>query len=299
MRYDTQIIDSKQEDTECYVHLSRENPESPFALVQFGYHQTVGGYGYGPTIRDHFLLHFVKGGTGIVQAHNMEYQVDAGTIFAIYPHQITYYESSKENPWEYYWIGFNGKWAQELMSRIGFKSEQTIAVKIREPEKVFEKLEEIHRLVRQEGDIDNNLIAMVGQIMVLLHGVSAMPQDSTQVERREMPGGLGREYTRILLSIIATAYSEHISVQELANRLNLNRTYMSELFKQDTGKSIRDYLKDYRMGRAELLLMEPGRSINSVALSCGYEDALYFSRAFRKKHGVSPREWRKVHGGWD
>ena len=296
MRYDTQILHSMHNENECFVHFSRVSAESPLSLVQFGFHKTPAGYGYGPTIRDHYLLHFVKGGTGIVQAHNTEYRINSGNIFAIYPHQITYYESSRSSPWEYYWIGFDGKWAKELMSRIGFENDQQIAVKIIQPESVFNQLEEIHALVKNLDDIDRNLIALTGQTMTLLHSVSVMPQDSTQVERREAPGILGHEYTRILLSIIATSYSEHISVQELARRLNLNRTYMSKLFKQDTGSSIRDYLADYRMGRAELMLLESHHTIGNIALSCGYEDALYFSRAFRKKHGVSPREWRQAHG---
>ena len=88
------------------------------------------------------------------------------------------------------------------------------------------------------------------------------------------------------------AFAEKINTQELANRLHLNRSYMSELFSKDTGMSIKSYLTEKRMQRAAIMLQDPNRSVKNVAASCGFEDSLYFSRAFSKYFGISPQQYR-------
>ena len=293
-KYDMPVVDSLHSEKYAFVHFM--DSSNGFTLVQFGYHATPPGYGYGPIIRDHFLLHFVRQGSGIVQANDVEYKVGAGSIFAIYPHQITYYESSREDPWEYYWIGFGGRLAPEIMSRIGFEKDRTIAVRIRQPEAVFQCLESARALIAQQPMVDENLLAILARCLDALHIVSHVRQDAISPENREVPGHLGRESTRTLLSIINSSLSQRISVQELADKLNMNRTYMSELFRRDVGKSIREYISDARMGKALILLQDPDRPISAIAYQCGYEDALYFSRAFRKRYGLSPSQWRERGG---
>lgn len=289
------VVDSVHSERCAFVHFM--DSSNSFMLVQFGYQATPPGYGYGPIIRDHFLLHFIKEGCGVVQANDVEYKVGKGSIFAIYPHQITYYESSQEEPWEYYWIGFSGKLAPEIMNRIGFENDRAIAVRIHQPEQVFRCLESARALIAQQAMIDENLLAIIARCLDTLHIVSHVRQDAISPEKRDVPGHLGRESTRTLLSIINSSLSQHISVQELADKLNMNRTYMSDLFRRDVGKSIREYIADARMGKAVILLQEPDRSISSIAYKCGYEDPLYFSRAFRKRYGMSPSEWR-IKGGY-
>ena len=68
---------------------------------------------------------------------------------------------------------------------------------------------------------------------------------------------------------------------------------MSELFSKDTGMSIKSYLTEKRMQWAALMLQEPERSVKNIAASCGFDDSLYFSRAFSKYFGVSPQQYRK------
>lgn len=299
-RYPARVFDSTSEENQCYVHLGHIDNASPLMPVQFGWHRTAGGYGYGPTIRDHYLLHFVRRGTGIVQAHDTEYCVGAGSVFAIYPHQITYYESSAEDPWEYFWLGFEGAWAPEAMSRMGFENDRSIAVSIAEPKRVFALLEDVMGRLRSDLHLEAQMLGVIGSMHMLLQALSEGPGNAPAVPRRENIGQLGHEYTRVLLSIIETSYSERINVQELANRMNVNRSYLTELFRQDTGMSIKQYLMEYRLQRVLLRLQSPERTIKSIALECGFEDPLYLSRVFRKRFGLSPVDWRRknrVGGG--
>ena len=78
-----------------------------------------------------------------------------------------------------------------------------------------------------------------------------------------------------------------IHVNDIAVRLNLDRRYLSRLFKENTGQSIQDYLTQVRLDEAANYLQQ-GYSVSETAAFCGYENVTNFSRMFKKYHGVSP-----------
>jgi AraC-like DNA-binding protein len=83
-----------------------------------------------------------------------------------------------------------------------------------------------------------------------------------------------------------------ISVEEIANRLNLDRTYFSVIFKKKVGISPKQYLLKYRMNIATTLLAD-NLSVSVVARSVGYSDLYIFSKMFKRHFGVSPTEYLK------
>jgi len=78
----------------------------------------------------------------------------------------------------------------------------------------------------------------------------------------------------------------------LANRLKLNRGYFSKAFKDVTGQSFQDFMKEQRLVRAQFLLIHSSKSIADIAEECGFLDHRYFSRQFRKETGKLPSEYR-------
>ena len=176
---------------------------------------------------------------------------------------------------------------------MGFENDRSIAVSIAEPKRVFALLEDVMGRLRSDLHLEAQMLGVIGSMHMLLQALSEGPGNAPAVPRRENIGQLGHEYTRVLLSTIETSYSERINVQELANRMNVNRSYLTELFRQDTGMSIKQYLMEYRLQRVLLRLQSPERTIKSIALECGFEDPLYLSRVFRKRFGLSPVDWRR------
>ncbi|MDE6621253.1 MAG: helix-turn-helix transcriptional regulator [Lachnospiraceae bacterium] len=87
-------------------------------------------------------------------------------------------------------------------------------------------------------------------------------------------------------------YCDAITIQEIADHLNINRSYLHRLFKSFTGVSIQNYLLDYRIRQACILLKNTTLSVRSVAHTVSYTDPLYFSRIFHQKMGMSPSEYR-------
>ena len=94
------------------------------------------------------------------------------------------------------------------------------------------------------------------------------------------------------LQYIEDHYCDSITIQDIADALGINRSYLHRMFKAFTGMSIQSYLLDYRMRKACILLKNTDLSIRAVAHSVSYIDPLYFSRIFRQKMGASPSEYR-------
>lgn len=84
-----------------------------------------------------------------------------------------------------------------------------------------------------------------------------------------------------------------ISLDSVSSILNLNAAYFSSLFKRTFQVNFLDYLTELRMEAARELLMDPLRSTAEVAGMVGYESANYFTRAFKKKVGMTPTDFRR------
>jgi len=84
-----------------------------------------------------------------------------------------------------------------------------------------------------------------------------------------------------------------ISLDSVSAILNLNASYFSSLFKRTFQVNFLDYLTDLRMDAAKELLKDPLRSTAEVANMVGYDSANYFTRAFKKKVGMTPTDYRR------
>lgn len=91
-----------------------------------------------------------------------------------------------------------------------------------------------------------------------------------------------------VLEYIDSNYKENITLDKLSSIANLSRFHFCHLFKETTGKTLSEYLNAVRIGQAEKLIMEGNTSITEAALSCGYNDANYFSRVYKKHKNIAP-----------
>lgn len=86
-----------------------------------------------------------------------------------------------------------------------------------------------------------------------------------------------------------------VSLDSVSEILKINPSYLSVLFKRCTGTNFIDYISDLKISAAKDLLKDPLRSAAEIANIVGYESASYFTRAFKKKTGQTPTEWRKTN----
>lgn len=84
---------------------------------------------------------------------------------------------------------------------------------------------------------------------------------------------------------------ERLSLSHISSALGVSASHMSRTFKRETGRTFEHYLAEKRVEYARRLLLDPLNNVSGVARKCGFADASYFARVFRKFAGCSPSEY--------
>jgi len=91
---------------------------------------------------------------------------------------------------------------------------------------------------------------------------------------------------------ISEHYAKNVSIAEIAASVYLSQTYVSLLFKQETGETIYEYLMKVRIEKAKEMLRDPRIKFYEVCEQVGYTDPSYFSKLFKKMTGLTPSAYR-------
>ncbi|CAG5091658.1 Two component transcriptional regulator, AraC family [Thermobacillus xylanilyticus] len=100
---------------------------------------------------------------------------------------------------------------------------------------------------------------------------------------------------RRVLEYIASHLHENVTAKQLAEQHNINASYLSVLFKKETGKTISECIQEMRINRAIELLQDPAVRVYEVAERVGFQTPAYFSYLFKKITGRTPQEYRDYY----
>lgn len=227
---------------------------------ELGWEECLPGHTYGPAIRDHYLVHYVVSGEGEFCCAGKTYPVRAGEIFVIRPGEITVYAADKKTPWHYIWIGFSGGLAERF---------NTLAVPVLSyPADTFSELRRAAALTNTRTDF---VTAKIFEMMSVLFET----------------GRQSGQYEQQVMNFIHVNYMNPITVDSIAEAFNLNRRYLSRVFKARTGLTVSEYLIQTRLQHGAAFLQQ-GYSVSQAAVMAGYQDQFNFSKMFKKAYGLSP-----------
>ncbi len=95
------------------------------------------------------------------------------------------------------------------------------------------------------------------------------------------------------LSKIHADYNEKITIDSLAELCSISKYYFCRTFKQVMGVSPAEYVINYRLRLADIMLKDGTETVSKIARLCGFEDESYFCRCYKKRRGVSPKKAKK------
>ena len=95
------------------------------------------------------------------------------------------------------------------------------------------------------------------------------------------------------MEYIHTNYNKYIGMQDICDYIGTNRTTLNQKFKEEFSCTAMQYLSRYRIKMAQTALVHTNLTIEEIAVCCGYQYESYFVKAYQKKTGESPSEYRK------
>lgn len=245
-----------------------------------GWQQCEPGHAFGPAVRPHYLFHFILSGRGFYEREGVRRELKAGQGFLILPGESTYYGASKEEPWEYCWIGFDGTEVKNILQECGLNEDNLIY----EDHSGGLLGQQMLRLVEFFSQPGTNNYTLLGQLYLSL---SYMVQK--QPDRQSVVQG----YVNHAIDFIHNNFSYEIGVAEIARAVGVDRTYLYRIFCKQVGQSPKEYLTAYRLRVAAGMLTASSLTVTEIALSCGFKEASLFGKQFRTAYGCSASEYRK------
>ncbi len=269
------------------IFIAKETDMVSLYVNNVGFQKCEPGHTWGCGVRDHFLIHHIVKGVGYYETNGNVYTLKAGDSFLVYPYVEIKYYADMNDPWEYYWVGFSGADAANLMLSTDFSRELPL---------IHHPSDESSKVKRRILDIyeirGNSLAAQTEMTGKLYTALAFFIKISGHKEKCE---NSYQSYVKAARNYIATNYSYGISVDEIADYVGISRSHLFRAFKTYTGESPKEYLSNYRINTACTLLRETNLSITAISKSVGFENNLYFSKAFRKIKGMSPSQYAKEH----
>ena len=252
-------------------------------LYQFGYERKVEKSVFGPYSRDFYLIHFVVDGKGFFNDGNKKYDLKKGDIFLIKPGVKTTYGATNNSFTEYYWIGFNGLKAKELVKAMGFIDSNVI-----HDDKIEDKVDLIKKLNfdHKEMSIKEYCLAYNAMYELFFNYINENARYETKMTSEEAINNA--------IDYIENHYMEKISVNEIALSASLSRSHLYRLFKESYGVSPSEYLSKYRIAKSVNLVLQTNLSIDEISYLCGFSSVAYFIKVYKKSNGFTPMENRLI-----
>ncbi|MFC6175901.1 AraC family transcriptional regulator [Companilactobacillus huachuanensis] len=255
-------------------------------LTSGGYEATVPSHRYGPLGRSGYMLHYISDGKGVFISNDVKYHLKKGDFIYIEPNKTVTMIADKNDPWSFYWIRFTGELLKQYMSQIDISYKNPV-FSIKDTPVVPQKIVEIVNYSQEKNSSDFLYSAKLLKILNSL--CNAFPSDSNS--HSSDPDKL---YTQALY-YIRNNYESAITINDVVEYLNVDRTYLFKLFKENMNIGPKEYLTKYRLKKATELLKVSSESITFIAQSCGFSTYQRFTRIFHKYIGCTPSEYKDNH----
>jgi AraC-type DNA-binding domain-containing proteins len=154
---------------------------------------------------------------------------------------------------------------------------------------VMQGLKRIYALNSGQHGYELECLSLISQIWYDIIGCIS--------EYNPLPNVRGRyteysEIMKLMLSFIHEHYKENISVADIVKHANISRSECFRSFQRFTNKTPVEYINEYRLTHAAIMLKESKKTITEIGIACGFSNSSYFGKLFKTKYSFTPLQYR-------
>jgi AraC-like DNA-binding protein len=255
---------------------SADSEKLPLFITRSGCARWVGERSYSRANSETTVLELVLGGNAIYVEDHQKHVVKPGEVVILRTKSQHSYTTGPAGFVHKRYINIDGPALDTIFRATGLANQNVVSVAdVRGLEHLFRAA---GRLLKESGDnfrvevacLAFRILVTLGQCVVVKR-----PYAVTQA-----------------LAFIQAHESEHISLSQLTKVAGMSETHFCHIFKQHTGMAPLQYFLRIKLTQAKRMLAETDATITQIAKATGADDAMYFSRQFKKHTGSSPTIWR-------
>lgn len=259
-----------------------------FYFSNVGYEICDPNHSHGPALRENYLIHYIAKGKGVFKTQGVTYSLAEGNFFLLRPNELGFYQADEADPWTYYWFGFDGIQAEEILRLNGIFKQDAVGKASNQAQilPLFQEIIATDLLAAREK------LRLQGLFKTLFSHFTI--DENTQITQNvaHQP----QRYSELFLMYVQNNYDrDFVTITEIAASMNLNSSYLTQVIKSELKMTPSDYLTEYRINKGKVLLSTSDLSVYEVAARVGYKSSDTFSRMFKQKVGCSPSDFAKKY----
>ena len=242
----------------------------------------------------------VTGGQGIITVQQQRLTVRAGDILLVPPQVVHSMEQLEDHEMEYYNILFRFSLLEnsqqdscyEKYLKPLYDGTRTVPVLVSAEDPLNKALlPHVTDLIlhRKEYREDSELL-IKSHIFAIMHHLSRSSSPTSSAQH-----AIQTTYDKLKQALmhIQSNYNQEISVEQAASLCGFSASHFMKLFRQLTGSSFTQYLKQFRLEQAAGQLLRTEEKVSAIAHQTGFQNLSYFTRAFTAQYGCSPAVYRR------
>jgi AraC-like DNA-binding protein len=232
-----------------------------------------------------FQIGYVSSGEGVFETETAKYKVEPGSMLLVLPGVRHRACLTSESGWQEYWVGFRGNYFSRLFDEGVFSKdfvffEAGISSRIISTYKrIFDEV--ITRRPSYQLRIGSEILSLIATLL-------------DHKQRQERPD----HYQKIVekaKGLMALNLYGSIDLPNISSELGVCTSLFNKIFKTYTSMTPYQYYINIKIDEAKNLLEQGGTTVKETAYRLGFEDQYYFSRLFKSKTGVTPKNWKKLN----
>lgn len=252
-----------------------------FQVCEVGYEKCQPTKPFECTSIDYWVLHYCTDGEGYFSTpESPKYHITQGDLFLIPANCSNKYYPSKTKPWSYRWVGVSGVSASKYFKSLGLNSKNCVL-----KSSVDEKLNNIFELIYLGVEEKNNFSTLRYSYTLFEY----LAQKTAKQRIQKAPESLFED----IILYIDEKYMHDISVNEIAEYYEIDRTHLYRLFRRHRKTTPSKYIQNLRLKKACSLLRKSSLSITDISCSIGFSSPSYFSKFFVDRMNTTPLSYRR------